>query len=54
MYRWLIISIVLMLVMTWLGMRFRKTNVMVSTALFTAAVVFALLLVGAGTGLIGG
>jgi hypothetical protein len=54
MHRGLFIAIIIVALMVWLAFRVRKTNQILSVALFTASTVFSLLIVGAFTGLIGG
>lgn len=54
MHRSLLIAILILLGMVWLGVRVRKSNQLLATALFTAATVISLLILGAVTGLIGG
>jgi len=54
MHRMLLIAILAVLALFWLAFRIRKTHQLLATAMFTAASVVGLLIVGAGTGLIGG
>ena len=54
MHRGLFIAIIIVVFMMWLAFRVRKTNQILSVALFTASTVVSVLILGAFTGLIGG